>query len=342
MLSQAGLDIGMSTVKLVTVEKDKNRYVLLALGEAKSPVGNWVSGGEEAMKRMAVAIKGLVKDVGLKEKKVVFSLPENEVVSRLIPLPAMKENEIKAALRFEAETFIPYPLSEVQIDYEIVSKDETGKIFVFAVAAKTELIDKYLKLLKMSGLEPLAVETQAVALVRSVQHSTELDKSVMLIDLGDKFSDVVVFKDRKIFMTRVVPVGGESFTRAISVGLGLDMSSAEEYKKAYGMTEGELEGKIKQAVSPVFSSLADEIRKAMISYRDEWGNSVDLIVLSGGGANMPGLSEELVRILSVEVQVIQPFLRIDTNKVVLPIDLNRDSCRFALATGLALRGIYDQ
>ncbi len=340
MLSQIGLDIGASTVKVVAIQKDKENYSLLVLGEAKSAVANWISGGDEAIKKMAVVIKGLMKDLALKDKKVVFSLPENEVVSRLIPLPAMKENEIKAALRFEAETFVPYPLNEVQIDYEVVSKDETGKIFVFAVAAKTELIEKYLKLLKMSGLRPVAVETQAVALVRSIQHSIELDRTIMLVDLGDKFSDVVVFRDRKIFMTRVVSVGGESFTRAISVGLGLDMASAEEYKKAYGMSEGELEGKIKGSVQPVFSSLAEEIRKAILSHRDEWGESVDLIVLSGGGANMPGLTEELVRILSVEVQVIQPFLRIDTSKVVLPIDLNRDACRFALATGLALRGIY--
>jgi len=335
-----GLDIGVSTVKLVCINKNKNNYELVSLAEARSPSGDWLSGGEGAMKQMAEVIKKLVKDVGLKQKRVVFSLPENEVVSRLIPLPAMKESEIKAALRFEAETFVPYPLEEVQLDYETVSKDETGKMFVFAVAAKTELVDKYLKLLKLSKLNPVAVETQAVALVRSIQHSTELDRSIMLIDLGDKFSDVVVFKDRKIFMTRVVSVGGESFTRAISVGLGLDMTSAEEYKKAYGMSEGELEGKIKQAVLPVFSSLADEIRKAIISHRDEWGETVDLIILSGGGANMPGLSEELVRILSVEVQIIQPFLRIDTSKVVLPIDLNRDACRFALAAGLALRNIY--
>jgi len=335
-----GLDIGVSTVKVVSVDKNKNSYELVSLAEARSPGGAWLSGGDEAMKQMAMVIKKLVKDVGLKQKKVVFSLPENEVVSRLIPMPAMKDNEIKAALRFEAETFVPYPLEDVQLDYEIVSKDETGKMLVFAVAAKTELIDKYLKLLKMSGLSPMAVEAQAVALVRSVQHSTEFEKSAMLVDLGDKFSDVVVFKDRKIFMTRVVSVGGESFTRAISVGLGLDMASAEEYKKAYGMSEGELEGKIKQAVLPVFSSLADEIRKAIISHRDEWGEAIDLIVLSGGGANMPGLSEDLVRVLSAEVQIIQPFLRIDTSKVVLPIDLNRDACRFALAAGLALRNIY--
>ena len=335
-----GLDIGVSTVKVVSVDKNKNNYELVSLAEARSPGGAWLSGGEEAMKQMAVVIKKLVKDVGLKQKKVVFSLPEDEVVSRLIPMRAMKDNEIKAALRFEAETFVPYPLEDVQLDYEIVSKDETGKMLVFAVAAKTELVDKYLRLLKMSGLSAMAVEAQAVALVRSVQHSTEFEKSEMLVDLGDKFSDVEVFKDRKIFMTRVVSVGGESFTRAISVGLGLDMVSAEEYKKAYGMSEGELEGKIKQAVLPVFSSLADEIRKAIISHRDEWGEAIDLIVLSGGGANMPGLSEDLVRVLSAEVQIIQPFLRIDTSKVVLPIDLNRDACRFALAAGLALRNIY--
>jgi type IV pilus assembly protein PilM len=117
------------------------------------------------------------------------------------------------------------------------------------------------------------------------------------------------------------------------------MASAEEYKKAYGLKEVELEGKIRAAVMPVFQNIAEEIRKAMALFTEEHGRPVELLVLSGGSANLPGLAEELTKLLGIEVQVIQPFIKIDTTKIQLPININTDGGRFSLAVGLSLRGI---
>jgi len=157
--------------------------------------------------------------------------------------------------------------------------------------------------------------------------------------MGEKYSDIVSINNGKVYFTRAMSVGGESLTRAISVNLGLDMASAEEYKKAYGMKGVELEGKIKAAIQPVFTSMAEEIRRALVAFREEQGKAADLLVLSGGGANLPGLAEELTKILGIEVQVIQPFLKTDTTKITAPLDLNSEGCRFTLAAGLALRGM---
>ena len=156
-------------------------------------------------------------------------------------------------------------------------------------------------------------------------------------DIGEKFSNIVAFKKGNIYFSRSMPVGGESLTRAISVNLGLDMASAEEYKKAYGIREMELEGKIKNAIMPVFNSLAEEIRKAMVMFSEDGEKHINLLILSGGGSKMPGIAEELARILGVEVQVIQPFLKVDSSKIVSPIDLTSDGYRFSTAVGLAMR-----
>jgi type IV pilus assembly protein PilM len=117
------------------------------------------------------------------------------------------------------------------------------------------------------------------------------------------------------------------------------MASAEEYKNAYGIKDMELEGKIKNSIMPVFSSMAEEIRRAMALYTENFNRPVDLLILSGGGAKMPGLAEELTRILGVEVQVVQPFLKMDTSRIVVPIDLVSEGYRFSLAAGMALRGV---
>ncbi|MBU1129765.1 pilus assembly protein PilM, partial [Patescibacteria group bacterium] len=184
-----------------------------------------------------------------------------------------------------------------------------------------------------------ALESPSMAIKRVVNSVVGKESPVLLMDVGEKCSDMVCMNKGEIYYTRVISVGGESLTRSISVNLDLDMVSAEEYKKAYGMSLMELEGKIRKAVLPVFNSMVEELRKTMVSCREEWGASIDLLILSGGGANMPGFAEELTKILGIDVQVVQPFLRVDTSKLVLPIDINSDGCRFTLAVGLAMRGL---
>jgi type IV pilus assembly protein PilM len=336
-----GIDIGVGSIKLVSISKDGDKVVLDAIGESKSPRVDWLKTekSDKAMTEVATALKALLNDLKIKSKKIVTSLPEDEVVSRLIRLPPLKESEIRDALKFEAETFVPYPLDQVSIDYEIVEKDEAGRLTVFAIAARNDLIQSYVKLFKMVGLELLALESPAVAMRRVVINSVSETAGILLVDMGEKYSDIVSINKGNVYFTRAMSVGGESLTRAISINLGLDMASAEEYKKAYGMKEMELEGKIKNAIQPVFASMGEEIRRALASFREEQNKPADLLVLSGGGANLPGLAEELTKLLGIEVQVIQPFLKMDTTRITLPIDLNSDGCRFSLAAGLAMRGI---
>lgn len=347
MNNLVGIDIGNSAIKVVGLEGDKKKFSLNVIGETKTPSVKWLpdNGDDDKNKEIKkgrseilVSMKSLLSELKVRTKKVVSCLPEDKVVSRLINLPSLKESEIKDALTFEAETFVPYPLNEVSIDYEIINQDSAGRLTVFVIAARTDLINSFVAMFKSAGLELVALESPAVALRRVVKHSMKLAKGVMVLDMGEAYSDMVGLNKGNLYFTRSLSMGGESITRAVSLNLGLDMASAEEYKKAYGMREDQLEGKLRAAIAPVFNSLADEIRKAIRLFSQDQNQNVELLVLSGGGANMPGLAEELTKILGIEVQVVQPFLNIDTKKVSVPLDLNVEGCRFALATGLALRG----
>lgn len=335
-----GMDIGVGSIKVVSISKVGDKLILGALGETKTPRVDWIKDTTgKSMAEMVVAVKLLLSDLKIKVNQVVTSLPEDEVVSRLIRLPPLKESEVRDALKFEAETFVPYPLDQVSIDYEVVEQDESGRLTVFAIAARNDLIKAYIKLFKALNLELVALESPAVAIRRTVVEAVSATAAVLLVDMGEKYSDIVSINNGKVYFTRAMSVGGESLTRAISINLGLDMASAEEYKKAYGLKSMELEGKIKNAIQPVFASMAEEIRRALASFREEQNKAAELLVLSGGGANLPGLAEELTKTLGIEVQVIQPFIKMDVSKIVLPIDLNTDGCRFSLAVGLALRGL---
>ncbi len=335
-----GIDIGYGSIKVVALSKNGEQYSLATIGETVNKGSDWLKdNSKKSIELVAASIKMLLSDMKLKLKVATTSLPEEEVISRLVRLPPLNENEVKDALLFEAETFIPFPLDKVSMDYEVVEKDEAGRLTIFAIAAKNEIISRYTTLFKMLGIGLSALESPSVAMRRALSMSVTVAGSSMVVDMGEKYSDIIIIHNNNVLFTRAMSVGGESLTRAISVNLGLDMASAEEYKKAYGMKEMELEGKIKTALLPVFSAMAEEIRRAMISYREEWNRPIDLLVLSGGGAHVPGLAEELTKVLGIEVQVIQPFVKIDTTKLVVPINLPTEGCRFTLAVGLALRGM---
>ena len=334
-----GVDIGQSTIKIVSLSKDTSgKFVLESIGETK--ISQTENNTSKYFTELGESLKILLSDLKIKNKQVVVNLPESEVVSRLVRLPPLKDSEIMDALRFEAETFVPYPLEEVSIDYEIVERDDAGRLTIFVIAAKNDLILSYVKMFKSLGLELIALESPSVAYRRMVKNGIKTVERVVVLDMGEKFSDIFNINKGNVYFARSISVGGESLTRAVSLGLGLDMPSAEEYKKAYGIKAEELEGKIRTATMPVFESITDELRKAMTLFsEDVGGRPVELLILSGGGANLPGMAEELTRLLGVEVQVSQPFINIDVTKVNVPINLNVEGCRFSLAAGLALRGL---
>jgi len=340
MNSVVGVDIGQSMVKITSLSSDNSKIVLNSIGEGKIlKTENKEMDRDKFLIEAGKEIKNLLNDLKIRDKQVVVSLPENEVISRLVRLPPLKDNEIMDALRFEAETFVPFPLDQVSIDYEIIEKDDAGRLSIFVIAAKNDLINSYLKLFKSIGLELMALESPAIALKRVLVLGMPMVERMVVIDIGEKYSDIFSINKGNVYFTRPLSVGGESLTRAISLNLGLDMASAEEYKKAYGMKEHELEGKIKAAIMPVFNDISEEIRKTLALFNEDIGKQAELLVLTGGGANLPGMAEELTKTLGIEVQVLQPFINIDTTKAQSVYNLNTEGGRFSLSVGLALRSL---
>ena len=340
MSSVLGIDIGQNTIKIVSLYGEDSKVSLEAIGEIRTPeVEEKEINKEKRLNEIGKSIKTLLGDLKIKNKQVMVSLPEDEVISRLVRLPPLKDNEIMDALRFEAETFVPFPLDEVLIDYEIIEKDDAGRLTIFVIAARNDLINSYLKLFKSIGLELLALESPAIALRRVLKLGMPMVERLVVVDMGEKYSDLFSINKNNVYFARSLSVGGESLTRAISLSLGLDMASAEEYKKAYELKEDQLEGKIKNAVLPVFNDITEEIRKTLALFVEDIGKPAELLVLSGGGANLPGMAEELTKVLGIEVQVLQPFINIDTTKGQFSYNFNTDGCRFSLAVGLALRSL---
>jgi type IV pilus assembly protein PilM len=326
-----GLDIGFGSIKAAWLRKEEKAFRLLSLGEVKSPEGIDLM-VDSSLDRMAEAIRGLVTDLDIKTNFVSLALPERNTISRVLVYPPMKDSEVTKALFYEIETFVPYPQKDVQLDYQIIQKTKE-KMLIFVVVSQKKIVAAYEKLAKKSGLVPVSLESTSVSLARAL--SSTNSKAAMIVDLGAKDSTMVVVKEGNIYLTNVAHVGGNAFTRAISISLGMDFLKAEEYKKTYGLQQDHWEGKIREALKEAFGHLADEIRKVMIAYKEEWNDEIGLLILSGGGATMPGLTDELVKVLGAEVQVANPLFGVKTEGAKRVVEDEENLSRFSVALGLA-------
>lgn len=335
-----GLDIGSTTTKIAQVQPEKNKFRLIAAGISPTPQPGLFSEAEKDLIAVATAIKKLHQDARVATRNVVLALPEGQVFTRVIELPQMSENELDQAVPWEAEQFIPVPLSQVTLDWQIVSRGEAGKVEqkmeVFLVAAPVALTQKYLKVIELAGFNPAAIETEIIAATRALVPSTS--PPTMLIDFGAKTTDFAIVKKGKVVLTRSIPTAGEAFTRAISSALSLGTKQAEEYKIAYGLSEKELEGKIKGALAPIFDVVVKEIKKALAFWQEKEKEPVSSIILTGGTASLPEATPILTSALGIEVQIADPFVNLIKDEMVIK-GLRENAPLFAVTIGLAQKEV---
>lgn len=335
-----GLDIGSTSTKIVQLEKAGSKYRLLAAGIIPTPSPGFSSEAQSDLVALASALKKLHEETKISTKKVVVSLPEGEIFTRVVELPPMNEEELSQAISWEAEQFVPKPLSEVNLDWRIISKGEKeremGQMKVLLVAAPKVLTEKYLQVLSLAGFEVVALETETIAIARALIAAGA--PPIMIIDLGAKTTDLAVVKENQVVFTRSIPTAGEALTRAISSGLALEAAQAEEYKRAYGLEEKQLEGKIKEVLAPVFKVVSDEIKRAIQSWREREKEALSRLILAGGTANLPQASAFLTQQLGIEVQIADPFSQLIVDEPTAT-SLKGNSCLFAVAVGLAQKEI---
>jgi len=330
-----GLDIGSYNIKLVQLKKNKDKYQLISFGSAPSTSKGLFSDAESDLAELAEIIKKLHRETKVKTKNVVTALPQNQVFARTITLPALSEAEIESALQWEAEQYIPIPLSEAILSHEIVGRykeDSQEKIDLLLAAAPKSLVEKIVNVLKMADLNPLSIEMEITSLARSLASEGQ---SVLLMDFGAKATDIAIVENGAIILVHSIATGGEALTRAVSLELGLDTSQSEAYKKSYGVDPEKLEGKIKSALTPVLNTIVNEIKKVTHLYQEK-GKNIQRVVISGGGAGLPEINTLLAKELGLEVEVGDPFSRIVEDGLLGKIP-PQERALYAVALGLAMK-----
>ena len=339
-----GLDIGSSAIKAVQISGSKGKYQVEGIGLGVNPVGNMLTEAPTEMGVMAEAVRKVVSEAGIKLKRAWAALPEAQVYTRVIELPPLSEAELANALSWEAEQYVPVPLTEVNLDWEIIRRPEKAgtveKMEVLLVAAPKLAVDRIVGLLQSAGLEPVGVETEILAMTKAAVSGGGIESGVptLLCHMGASGTNLAIVEFGKLIFAYHLATGGVALTRAISQALGLEFVQAEEYKRTYGMDESQLEGKIKQALVSTLGAVVVELRKAMSFYATRNPNlRIKRVLVSGGGAQLPGLGGYLTGELNIEVVVANPLAGMGWRSGITTKFEGLESV-FAVATGLAMEG----
>ncbi len=331
-----GLDIGSSSVRLVKFKHSSGRYNLISYGGANIPIGLSQSDSPLDIKQLAEIIKRLMNDCKESAKKVIVSLPGSAVFTTVVKMPQMSSSEIEKAVFWQAEQNIPLKIDEVRISWQLISsKVGNGtEMAVLIVAAPNEKVEHIAKIAEAAGLSVLSIETTPIALSRSLGATKGV--KAMIVDIGALTTEIAIVSDEVLFHSRSLPQAGYSFTRAISQNLGLDLNQAEQFKRKFGLTQEKLEGEIFKTLEPLLNSIVEEIKRSMKFFGEQFGESVEKIILSGGSARLPELPSYLSTILEMDVQIGTPWVSISYPPSVAQ-DLADTYASYSTAVGLAKR-----
>jgi len=361
-----GLDISDLSLKIIKLKKRGKFLTLASFGEAQIKPGIIKEGEIKDEEKLAETIKGAIKKVKgerIKTKYVVASLPEEKAFLQVIQMPRMPEEDLKSAVIYEAENYIPLPIEQVYLDSQIVSPvyNHLDHFDVLLAALPKKTVDPYLASLKKAGLQPKALEIESLAIARAVIKDEVATSPILLIDLGATRTSFIVFSGHSLRFTSSIPVSSQNFTEIISKSLGVSLTEAERLKIKYGLEEKiELKikdkkteikkerGKIFEALVPALVDLVQQIKKHLAYYQSHAshehlapnGRVVSKILLCGRGANLKGLTELLTLELKILVELANPWVNIlPEGQRETPELLFEKSLGYTTALGLALRGI---
>lgn len=334
-----GIDLGSYAIKVVELLKFGSKYGLLNYGVSATP-GGLLSDVAIEQQALSNTIKKLIADSKISNKEVSVALPESQVYTFVIETPALSEKELSSSIQWEAEQYIPVSLSDVVLDWKILyqGKNQTEKNVVLLVAATKKIIDKYQKILDKAGLVPKTLETEIISATRSLSLSVPTLKTIMVVNMGASTTDFSILSNNILLFSRSIGVGGLAFTKSIKQELQIEEGQAEEYKKAYGLDESKLEGKVFQALKPVVGTIIEELKKGVAFFKEKSPERrIDSIILSGGASLTPSLVSYFAKELEIETQIGNPFatVEIDANKFK---NFNpAESTIYSVAVGLAMR-----
>ncbi|MCP5259421.1 pilus assembly protein PilM [Ottowia sp.] len=339
-----GLDISSSSLKLVELGQDRSGNLVLERCGIEPLERGWISEGNiEKFDEVVDAMRRLVSKTGTKTKHVAMALPASVVISKRVVLPSgLSERELEIQVESEANQYIPFSLDEVSLDFCVVGPSATsaGDVDVVIAASRKEKVEDRQGLAESVGLTPVVIDVESYASRLAAGRVIErlpgggVDAMIALFEIGAMNSALQVIRNDDLVYERDQVFGGAQLTQMIARQYGFTVEEAESKKRG-----GELPDDYGQAVlEPFVESLAQEVERALkFFFTSTPYNRVDYILLAGGTASLPGLTEAITRHTSFPCQVVNPFEGMEVARGVREKKMLREAPSYLTACGLAMR-----
>lgn len=346
-----GLDIGHGSLKVMQLEapadqpaQKNHRPKVVGYGFAtfdKAALQDGVVVQPEVIAKAAFDLfkNSLIGDITT--RRAAIAIPTYRTFTRSLQLPKLQPDELKEAVELEAEQYISMPLDELYLDYEVI-RQTNDSTELFVVAVPRTIVDSYLELAQIMGLEPVLIEPTLSSSSRLFSIDEQSDIPALIIDFGSLSSDISIV-DKHILVTGTVQGGGVNFTESIKAKLGVGDREAGLIKTRYGLGVSKKQVEIKQALEPTLELTIKEIRRMMRYYEERYGSErpIGQIITLGGGANMPGLSDYMTAAMRLAVRHSDPWQYFDYKGLQPPAAA--DKPMYATVAGLSLadpKGVF--
>ncbi len=236
--SSFGVEISDSYLRIVSLKKKGRFFELISFGKFKIAPKIVENGEIKLQKKLARAIEKLLIEVNrekLKAKNIIFSLPEEEVFLKVIKMPKMTVEELKEAIVFEVENYIPVSVEDVYLDFTILDSGELDQKILIAASPK-KVVKSYLSLFKKCGLRPQVFETESAALCRALIKENKIEKPLLIVDLKDSKTNFIIFSKRSAMFSSSIPLSFEKDPKKV---IEKTKNCIEYYKSRYS-DEGKL------------------------------------------------------------------------------------------------------
>ncbi|GAA5315749.1 MAG: type IV pilus assembly protein PilM [Candidatus Pelagadaptatus aseana] len=337
-----GLDISSTSVKLLELSRQGDRYRVESCAVKALPPNAVVEKNINEADAVGEAIAGAYQLSKSKVKDAAVAVAGSAVITKVIEMPSgLSDDALETQISLEADQYIPYPLEEVAIDFEVQGESENNpeQVDVLLAACRRENVDLRVGALEQGGLTPKVVDVEAYTMERAFsliaeQFEDQQDQVVAVVDIGATMTTLSVLVGGKTVYMREQLFGGKQLTEEIQRRYGLSMEEAGLAKKQGGLPD-DYEAEVLEPFKDVV--VQQVTRSLQFFFSSSQYNDVDHIVLAGGVASLEGLCELIESRLGTQATVANPFSNMSVSSRVNATALANDAPSLMIATGLAMR-----
>lgn len=337
-----GIDIGSSSIKVVQLRREKEKIVLDTYGEiATGPYGGMSIGqsvhlGEE---KTTQAIQDLFREAKVTARSAVVAIEPSSAYVSLIKVPKVSDEELRTMIPFEARKYIPISLTEVQMDWwhvptTIAIKADERMINIVLAAVKNETLGLYHRIMTKLDLKDIEYEIHGYSLMRSDPPKTE--GMIMYVDIGAQHTALSLVCNRTVLDMQVISRGSQDNTIQLSKALAVTIDVAEETKRLFGYVGDASNQYVKDIMQLSSYPLFGEVARLSLMYERKYNESIEGIVLSGGGSRIPGMLGAYGETVHIPGRVITPFEQVEVPTFLHEM-IERIGPTYAVAIGCALK-----